>query len=78
MLSQQRGLASLWNVADLREAVKAARAQPLKDGSMAGIYGMAAKVPDRTLVADILAGYLDTLYLTRPPPAACDAGAAKD
>ena len=55
-------------LADLREAVKGGRARLLKDGSMAGIYGMAAKVPDRTLVADILAGYLDTLYLTRPPP----------
>ena len=50
---------------DLEEAVKIARTTPLKEGSMAGIYGMAATVPDRSVVSDILMGYLDTLYKTK-------------
>eukprot|EP00743_Colponemidia_sp_Colp-15_P001248 GILK01001371.1.p1 GENE.GILK01001371.1~~GILK01001371.1.p1 ORF type:complete len:560 (+),score=86.52 GILK01001371.1:38-1681(+) len=48
---------------DLAECVKEVRADPAKyaKGS-AAIYGMAASIPDTSLVADIAKGYLDTMY----------------
>ncbi|MFN3496707.1 MAG: hypothetical protein ACK40L_19605, partial [Hydrogenophaga sp.] len=64
---------------DLREAVRVCRDSPeqVTDG-LASIYGAAATVPDRTIVQDILAGYLDALYLLRgSAPAAAAADAAR-
>mmetsp|Transcript_20684 Transcript_20684/g.66401 ORF Transcript_20684/g.66401 Transcript_20684/m.66401 type:complete len:550 (+) Transcript_20684:1-1650(+) len=51
-------------ISDLREAVALCRDSPeqVKDG-MAGIYGSAAIIPDRSLVGELLEGYLDSLYL---------------
>ena len=48
---------------DLRAAALKCRDTPaqVKDG-LAGIYGQAAIVPDRSVVGDILKGYLDVLY----------------
>eukprot|EP00741_Cyanophora_paradoxa_P004687 tig00000823_g4549.t1 len=54
-------------LSDLREAVRevaGAGAGASKEG-MAPIYGMAASVPDRGAINDVLARYLDALYLTR-------------
>ena len=53
-------------LADLRASVAEVRANPAgqdKDG-MGAIYGMAASIPDKSLVVDIARGYLDVL--TRP------------
>lgn len=30
----------------------------------AAVYGLAASIPDRSLIADIARGYIDTLYKT--------------
>ncbi len=49
--------------ADLRAAVAAARARPVAEGGMAPIYGLAASVPDRTLVSDFLRQYMDRWYV---------------
>lgn len=49
-------------LADLREAVDAVRAEPKAKGGMAPIYGMAANLPVRGAVADMLKLYLDVLY----------------
>ena len=50
-------------LADLRAAALKCRDTPaqVKDG-LAGIYGQAAIVPDRSVVGNILKGYLDVLY----------------
>ncbi len=47
---------------DLRAAVEHVKSNPQQEGGMAPIYGMAATVPDRKVVAELLDGYLDTLY----------------
>jgi glutamate/tyrosine decarboxylase-like PLP-dependent enzyme len=49
--------------ADLREAVAAVRAQPEAEGGMAPIYGLAASVPDRTMVSSFLEQYMDRWYV---------------
>ncbi len=49
--------------ADLRAAVAAVRATPQAEGGMAPIYGLAASVPDRSLVSDFLKGYMDRWYV---------------
>jgi len=49
-------------VADLRESVEAVRSQPASEGGMAPIYGMAATLPFRGVVSDILKRYIDILY----------------
>ena len=49
-------------VADLGDAVAHVRAQPQAEGGMAPVYGMAATLPLRGVVSDILKGYIDTLY----------------
>lgn len=33
-----------------------------KEG-MAGIYGMAGSLPDRTIVTELLSSYMDVLYM---------------
>lgn len=47
---------------DLRDAVEYVKKNPQQEGGMAPIYGMAATIPDRKVVAELLDGYLDTLY----------------
>jgi len=50
-------------LADLREAVAEVRDQPAAvGGGMAPIYGMAASIPFRGMVDDILRRYMDLLY----------------
>jgi glutamate/tyrosine decarboxylase-like PLP-dependent enzyme len=51
-------------VEDLRESVEKAREGPRSEGGMAPIYGMAATLPFRGLVDEILRRYLDLLYKT--------------
>lgn len=49
-------------VADLRDALAEVRERPESASGMAPVYGMAAQIPDRTVVADMLAGYMDLWY----------------
>lgn len=49
--------------ADLREATRAARAQPQGERGMAPIYGLAASLPDRTLVSGFMEQYMDRWYV---------------
>jgi sphinganine-1-phosphate aldolase len=49
-------------IIDLREAVEYVRANPGAEGGMAPVYGMAATVPLRGLVSDLLKRYIDLLY----------------
>jgi hypothetical protein len=49
-------------VSDLREAVAHVKANPGATNGMAPIYGMAATVPDRTVVHDMLKAYMDLYY----------------
>ncbi len=47
---------------DLKDAVAYVRRHPQEKGGMAPIYGMAATLPLRGLVSDMLKRYLDVLY----------------
>ncbi|MCP3102358.1 aminotransferase class V-fold PLP-dependent enzyme [Myxococcus sp. K15C18031901] len=47
---------------DLRAAVEYVKANPGEQGTMAPVYGMAAAVPFRGLVSDLLKKYMDLLY----------------
>jgi glutamate/tyrosine decarboxylase-like PLP-dependent enzyme len=47
---------------DLRAAVEHVKANPGEKGTMAPVYGMAASVPFRGLVSDLLKKYMDLLY----------------
>lgn len=47
---------------DLREAVTHVRENPQEKGTMAPVYGMAATVPFRGLLSDLLKKYMDLLY----------------
>jgi len=49
-------------LADLRAAVDHVRAHPEEQGTMAPVYGMAATVPFRGLLSDLLKKYMDLLY----------------
>jgi glutamate/tyrosine decarboxylase-like PLP-dependent enzyme len=49
-------------IADLQAAVADVRARPAADGGMAPVYGMAATLPLRGVVSDILKRYIDVLY----------------
>jgi hypothetical protein len=49
-------------VADLRDSLAEVRSAPDDGSGMAPVYGMAAQIPDRTAVADMLAGYMDLWY----------------
>ncbi len=57
----QQGVADRF-VADLRDAVAHVRAHPGEKGKMAPIYGLAATVPFRAEVAELLTRYMDMLY----------------
>ena len=47
---------------DLKFAVEYVRNNPHEKGGMAPVYGMAATIPDRSIVADLLDKYMDLLY----------------
>lgn len=49
-------------VEDLREAVAFVQANPEVEGGMAPVYGMAATIPMRSVVDDMLKRYMDLLY----------------
>lgn len=49
-------------VHDLKEAVKEVKKNPSKVDGMAPVYGMAASLPARGVVSDMLKKYLNTLY----------------
>jgi hypothetical protein len=57
----QPGLAERF-LSDLREAVAYVKAHPAEKGSMAPVYGMAATMPMRGLVSDMLKKYLDLMF----------------
>jgi glutamate/tyrosine decarboxylase-like PLP-dependent enzyme len=47
---------------DLRAAVEHVKAHPSEKGTMAPVYGMAATVPFRGVLSDLLKKYMDLLY----------------
>ena len=47
---------------DLEEAVQVVRAGPTSEGTIAPVYGMAATIPVRGIVSDVLERYMDLLY----------------
>lgn len=47
---------------DLRAAVDEVKAEPSKEGGMAPIYGMAATLPDRSVVSEFLKVYIDMWF----------------
>ena len=49
-------------VADLKEAVEHVKAHPEEKGTMAPVYGMAATLPLRGMVSDLLKRYLDVIF----------------
>ena len=49
-------------LSDLRKAVKIVQNQPEKRGGMVPVYGMAATLPFRGMVVDLLKRYIDLLY----------------
>jgi hypothetical protein len=49
-------------VHDLKESVAFVRDNPNIEGGMAPIYGMAASIPDRTIVHDMLKQVMDVYY----------------
>ena len=49
-------------VNDLKSAVAHVKNNPQEKGEMAPVYGMAASLPDRSIVADLLDRYMDLLY----------------
>ena len=56
----QHGVAERF-VADLKEAVEHVKAHPEEKGTMAPVYGMAATLPLRGMVSDLLKKYLDLI-----------------
>ena len=49
---------------DLGECTARVRGQPDKLTGRAAVYGMAQKIPDRSLVSELGANFLDALYST--------------
>ncbi|KAI9015877.1 sphingosine-1-phosphate lyase [Phycomyces nitens] len=50
-------------VSDLKEVVAALAADPSSgNGSTAAIYGTAASIPDKSIIDDVAAGFIDLLY----------------
>ena len=49
-------------LADLSAAVNFTRENPDVSGGMAPVYGLAATLPVRSVVGDLLERYMDTLY----------------
>lgn len=59
----QPGLAEQF-IVDLQDAVAHVKAHPDEKGEMAPVYGMAATMPMRGLVSDMLKKYLDLMFKT--------------
>lgn len=57
----QPGIAERF-LSDLQEAVAHVKAHPAEKGTMAPVYGMAATMPMRGLVSDMLKKYLDLMF----------------
>ena len=57
----QQGVAERF-LADLADSVEVVRAQPEAEGGMAPVYGMAATIPFRGVVGELLTRYIDLLY----------------
>ncbi|MCB1160709.1 MAG: aminotransferase class V-fold PLP-dependent enzyme, partial [Leptospiraceae bacterium] len=57
----QEGVAERF-VDDMKEAVEEVKAHPDDKGDMAPVYGMAASIPDRTMVSELLEMYMDKIY----------------
>ena len=57
----QQGVAEKF-ISDLTEAVDHVKEAPAEEGGMAPIYGMAATLPLRSVVSDLLNRYLDLYY----------------
>jgi glutamate/tyrosine decarboxylase-like PLP-dependent enzyme len=57
----QEGVAERF-LADLREAVAHVKSHPEEKGSMAPVYGMAATIPMRGMVSELLKKYLDVIF----------------
>jgi hypothetical protein len=49
-------------LADLKATVELVKAQPAAHGGLAPIYGMAATIPFRGMVSELLKRYIDVLY----------------
>ena len=49
-------------ISDLTEAVIHVKSMPIEEGGMAPVYGMAATLPIRSVVSDLLKRYLDLYY----------------
>ena len=49
-------------VADLHDSVAYVKAHPDEKGGMAPIYGLAATIPFKGMVGDLLRRYIDLLY----------------
>lgn len=49
-------------IADLKESVEWVKANPVSDGGLAPVYGLAASIPFRGMVSDLLKRYMDVLY----------------
>ena len=47
---------------DLRESVREVKGSPPSEEGMAPVYGLAASMPVRGLVSDMLIRYMDLLY----------------
>jgi hypothetical protein len=57
----QPGVAARF-VTDLLESVDYVKTHPHEKGSTAPVYGMAATIPLRGMVSDMLKRYMDVLY----------------
>jgi hypothetical protein len=49
-------------IEDLKSSVAFVKAHPGEEGDMAPVYGMAATIPFRGLVAEMMEKYMDLLY----------------
>jgi len=61
----QAGVAERF-VSDLKEAVAHVKSQPKAEGGMAPVYGLAAQIPVRTVVGELLERYIDLMYEIDP------------
>jgi glutamate/tyrosine decarboxylase-like PLP-dependent enzyme len=57
----QSGVAERF-IEDLQEAVAYVKTHPAEEGGLAPVYGMAATIPMRGMVSDILKRYIDKIY----------------
>jgi hypothetical protein len=49
-------------IKDLQESVEIVKNNPQQTGGLAPIYGMAAQIPDLSIVDELMDGYIDMLY----------------